>query len=95
MCNSKLYVPYRGGYNGFSGKPGYEPVRLTVESVVDIHHQVFRSSLQYKQMDIVKVVSTYIHTYIATIPFEVVYTYIHAYKHTYIQYIHTQSMDMA
>eukprot|EP01036_Dinobryon_divergens_P022498 gene22498-30759_t len=29
----------KGGYNGFSGIPGYEPVRLTAESVADIHHQ--------------------------------------------------------
>jgi 6-phosphofructokinase 1 len=28
-----------GGFTGFSGKPGYEPIELTLEAVADIHHQ--------------------------------------------------------
>jgi 6-phosphofructokinase 1 len=28
-----------GGYVGFSGKPGYEPVKLDIEAVKDCHHQ--------------------------------------------------------
>jgi len=28
-----------GGYNGFSGKPGYDPIELTVDFVKDCHHQ--------------------------------------------------------
>ena len=28
-----------GGYAGFSGKKGYEPIKLTVENTADIHHQ--------------------------------------------------------
>ena len=28
-----------GGYAGFSGKKGYEPIQLTVENTADIHHQ--------------------------------------------------------
>lgn len=28
----------RGGYNGFSGKPGFEPMDLTLENVQDCHH---------------------------------------------------------
>jgi 6-phosphofructokinase 1 len=29
----------RGGFHGFHGLPGYEPLMLTVESVADCHHQ--------------------------------------------------------
>jgi 6-phosphofructokinase 1 len=29
----------KGGYNGFSGKPGYEPIPLTIATVADCHHQ--------------------------------------------------------
>lgn len=28
-----------GGFNGFSGKPGYEPIELTLETVADCHHR--------------------------------------------------------
>ena len=30
---------YRGGYNGFLGAPGYDPITLTPDSVQDCHHQ--------------------------------------------------------
>jgi len=29
----------RGGFTGFTGQAGYEPVELTLDSVADIHHQ--------------------------------------------------------
>lgn len=29
----------KGGYNGFAGKAGYDPIELTLESVKDCHHQ--------------------------------------------------------
>jgi hypothetical protein len=30
----------RGGFNGFCGGAGYEPIILTVDKVADIHHVV-------------------------------------------------------
>ena len=37
--NILCLVFYRGGFSGFSGKPGYEPIELTLELVDAIHHQ--------------------------------------------------------
>ncbi len=29
----------RGGFSGFSGNPGYDPITLSIDTVADIHHQ--------------------------------------------------------
>lgn len=34
-----LLLYSRGGFTGFSGQAGYEPIELTLETVADIHHQ--------------------------------------------------------
>jgi 6-phosphofructokinase 1 len=31
-------ISRRGGFNGFLGNPGYEPILLDIETVADIHH---------------------------------------------------------
>jgi 6-phosphofructokinase 1 len=40
MCFELFQPPsvFRGGFTGFSGAPGYDPVTLTIESVENIHH---------------------------------------------------------
>jgi 6-phosphofructokinase 1 len=36
----KTIYGIKGGFNGFSGTKGYEPVLLTLDAVADCHHQV-------------------------------------------------------
>jgi len=38
LYHVEAVVGIRGGFNGFLGKEGFEPVELTLESVADIHH---------------------------------------------------------
>lgn len=39
LYGASAIVGIRGGYAGFSGKKGLEPIALTVDNVRDIHHQ--------------------------------------------------------
>jgi 6-phosphofructokinase 1 len=39
LYGANAVIGIRGGYAGFSGKKGLEPIQLTVDNVADIHHQ--------------------------------------------------------
>ena len=39
LYNAEAVIGIRGGFAGFAGKKGFEPIKLTTDSVADIHHQ--------------------------------------------------------
>ncbi len=39
LYNASEVIGIRGGFAGFAGKKGFKPIKLTPESVADIHHQ--------------------------------------------------------